>query len=491
MSDYINLYITSSNSITFYGTGLDDNNNPIPRGQDDLHWYVIDRDLDIFPNPDITKFPHAKVVNPVGYNTWVPNTQGSLWIGASIDGWLPSNTVWNYYTTFYVNELDITGPDIEVTFSADDGLHDVISQIDLWLNGIFVKSVYSDYTTVQRFKLPLSSGFIQGNNILKVVVYNSIGPSGLKMEWKTPASILESQLGDLSGKAYIYNLKNLRRNFYVGNVFYRNGKIVVMTSGSNFEGLQLSNVVNTEYQYDVTFKSKQTIFEKQIVCPVEIGEFNVSTNPTAVVLSNAPFDVNNNGMFDFQDADVLLRYMAYKNTEFTGTPDTNWSSSIVDTTTDEEQTVYDMYYNQWKGTDQLFSSSYSAINNTLFSSLDFNEDNKINHNDMSILWKYFIYRLTQKNYETWITPSSRKKFLSDILDYLNQKTMRGYAPTIGQNFLDYARLSKLDPTGSYLAPTVTSVGLYSGCDLVAIAKLGSPIKITPDFPINFVIKMDF
>lgn len=302
---------------------------------------------------------------------------------------------------------------------------------------------------------------------------------------------ITSSIGDLSGKAYIYNLRNLRPNFYVGNVFYRNGKIVVMTSGSNFEGLQLSDVIDSEYQYDLNFKSKQTIFEKQIVCPVDPGEFNVSTNPTAVVLPDAPFDINNNGSFDFQDADVLLRYMAYKSTEFSGTPDTNWSSSIINTDTDEEQVVHDMYASQWEGTDQLFSASYTSINNTLFSSLDFNDDNKINSNDMFILWKYFIYRLTQKNYETWITPSSKKKYLSDILDYMNQKAMRGFAPTINQNFLDYARLSKLDPTGSYLAPTVTTVGLYNGCDLVATAKLGSPIKITPDFPINFVIKIDF
>lgn len=298
-------------------------------------------------------------------------------------------------------------------------------------------------------------------------------------------------LGDLSGKAYIYNLKNLRENFYVGNVFYRNGKIVIMTSGSAFDGLQLSNTINDQYQYEIDFKSKQTVFEKQVVCPVDPGEFNVSTNPTAVVLPSADFDINSNGYFDFQDADVLLRYMAYKSTEATGHPNPDWSSSIVDTTTDEEMSVYNMYYDQWEGTDSIFTSSYSNINNTLFSSLDFNDDNKINYNDMNILWKYFIYRLTQKNYESYITPSSKKKYLSDILDYMNGKTQRGQAPEISQDFLDYLTLSKQDPTGSYLAPTVTSIGLYDGCDLVAIAKLGSPIKITPDFPINFVVKMDF
>lgn len=298
-------------------------------------------------------------------------------------------------------------------------------------------------------------------------------------------------LDDLSGKSYIYNLKNLKTQFYVGNVFYRNGKIVIMTSGSNFDGLQLSDVINDEYQYELDFKSRQTIFEKQVVCSVEPGEFNVSTNPTSIILPDAEFDINNNGKFDFQDVDVLLRYMAYKNTESTGIPNTDWSSSIVDTTNNEESSVYNMYSSQWQGTDSLFSSSYSTINNFMFNDLDFNEDNKINFKDMNILWKYFIYRLTQKNYESYITPNSKKKFLSDIIDYMNQKSLRGQPPLINSNFLQYDSLTKQDPTGSYLTPTVTSIGLYKGTELVAVAKLGSPIKITPSFPINFIVKMDF
>ena len=298
-------------------------------------------------------------------------------------------------------------------------------------------------------------------------------------------------LDELTGKSYIYNLKNLRENFYVGNVFYRNGKIVIMTSGSNFQGLQFNNVVTDEYQYQIDFKSSQTIFEKQVVCPVEIGEFNVSMNPTSVVFPDAEFDINENGRFDFQDVDVLLRYMAYKSTEPTGQPNTDWTSSVIDTTTDEELSVYSMYSSSWVGTNGLFSSSYSYINNTMYNDLDLNNDNKINYNDMSILWKYFIHRLTQKNYDSYITPNSQNKYLSDIIDYIDTKTLRNQSPTINQNFLDYATLSKQDPTGSYLAPTVTSIGLYSGTELVCVAKLGSPIKITPDFPINFVVKMDF
>lgn len=299
-------------------------------------------------------------------------------------------------------------------------------------------------------------------------------------------------IGDLSGKAYIYNLKNLRTNFYVGNVFYRNGKMVIMSSGSAFDGLLLVNPSQGDYEYDVNFTSKQVVFEKQVVCAVDIGEFNVSTNPSSIVLPSASFDINRNGIFDFQDADVLLSYMKYKSTEGSGHPDTNWSASIINTNTDEEISVYSMWANLYgTGSGALFTSSYSYINNNLFTSLDVNEDNRIDTNDMLILWKYFINRLTQKNYETYITPSSKKKFLSQVLDFLNHKAMKGVAPSINPNFFDYRRLSQSDPTGSYLAPYVTSIGLYDGADLVAVAKLGSPIKITPDFPMNFIIKIDF
>ena len=301
-------------------------------------------------------------------------------------------------------------------------------------------------------------------------------------------------LGDLSGKAYIYNLNNFREKFYVGNVFYRNGKIVVMTSGSAFESVLQSDMPGDEYEYDMDFKSKQVIFEKQIVCPVDLGEFNVSTNPTAVLTSQSLYDLNQNGQFDFQDVDVLLRYMKYKSTEATGYPITDWSSSIINTNTDEEITVYNMYSSSYDNlrTAELFTQSFSTINNLLYADLDLNNDNQVNEDDMNILWKYFIYRLTQQNYETYVTPNSQNKYLSDIIDYLNARTMRGVSPKIKPAFLDYAALSKADSTGSFLAPFVTAIGLYSGCSLVAISKLGSPIKVTPNgFPLNFVIKMDF
>ena len=58
-------------------------------------------------------------------------------------------------------------------------------------------------------------------------------------------------------------------------------------------------------------------------------------------------------------------------------------------------------------------------------------------------------------------------------------------------FADYDYSSSLDPTGSYLAPYITTIGLYDdNINLVAVAKLAKPIKSLPDFPINFIIRLD-
>jgi len=58
-------------------------------------------------------------------------------------------------------------------------------------------------------------------------------------------------------------------------------------------------------------------------------------------------------------------------------------------------------------------------------------------------------------------------------------------------FGDYHYSSSIDPTGSYLAPFITTIGLYDdNGTMVANAKLATPIKKLPDYPINFLIRLD-
>lgn len=302
-------------------------------------------------------------------------------------------------------------------------------------------------------------------------------------------------LDDLTGKAYIYLLHNLRDEFHVGNAFYRNGKIIIMTSGSIFDGLFYNPINTYTYEYDLQFKSEHTIHEKQIVCTVAPGEFNVSTNPTAIIKNTSSFDINRNGVFDYQDADVILRYMQYKNTSILGIPvSTDWSSSVV--VLADEISLLNYYQTQTFPEDTGFLTSASIVqwettDTQMQTVLDLNQDNRIDIRDMNIMWKYFTNRLTQENYASYITPACRRKLFSQVMDYLNDLSKRYSKPLINPQFLDYEREVMFDKTGSFLSPMTTTIGLYSGLDLVAVAKLGTPIKITPELPINFVVKMDF
>ena len=59
------------------------------------------------------------------------------------------------------------------------------------------------------------------------------------------------------------------------------------------------------------------------------------------------------------------------------------------------------------------------------------------------------------------------------------------------SFDDYFVSSSVDPTGSYLAPYITTIGLYDdNLDMIAVAKLPQPIKSLPDYPLNFIIRFD-
>ena len=77
-----------------------------------------------------------------------------------------------------------------------------------------------------------------------------------------------------------------------------------------------------------------------------------------------------------------------------------------------------------------------------------------------------------------------------MIKFLDNNTGKGSIDYTKKEFFNYPYSSSIDPTGSYLAPYITQVGLYSGADLVAIAKLAQPIKNSGELPINIAVIWD-
>jgi hypothetical protein len=309
--------------------------------------------------------------------------------------------------------------------------------------------------------------------------------------------VAQIDLLNMRGHAYISTLSSLRTNYHVGNVFYKNGEIIFSNTGSQFDNM-LETEDTREYKYDLSYKSKYTLNEKSVICVVESGEFNVPTNPTALVNSIPSFDLFGNGQFDFRDLNLILLYIVDVNTP--GSPNfaadsTFWDEYVIENAT--ERSLFEYYTTFYEYGQYTLKQQYSRYQSTLVQKemeFDFDGDGKVTINDAKILWKFFIGALNIENYNNLINPFSTRVSLSDVVSYITSKTSKypdtNGIPTINSTFLDYQESASLDITGSYLAPYITTIGLYSGADLVAVAKLSSPIKNSGEYPLNFLVKWD-
>lgn len=85
----------------------------------------------------------------------------------------------------------------------------------------------------------------------------------------------------------------------------------------------------------------------------------------------------------------------------------------------------------------------------------------------------------------------RKKSKLETGNELDYRYTSSFDGTTLAGFEHWELSSSIDSTGSFLAPYITSIGLYDDdCDLIAVAKLPQPIKSEPDFPVNFIVRFD-
>jgi hypothetical protein len=300
------------------------------------------------------------------------------------------------------------------------------------------------------------------------------------------ASLVQEQLiiEEFTGRTFVYDFANKKTNYIIGNSFYNNSKVILNNNG-NILDIVMRDPTRTDYPYvHMKYSSQMDIYERQYICTMNPGEFNVSSNISALNVPSFEWNVYRKDRFDFQNLDIILRYI---NSKITTTSSENWESTFV--SGEIEQSIFDYYSSTISdySSDRLTSNLNCDISNI---DLDVNGDSKVNILDGYLIWKYFCNTLSASNFKNYITQTSTRKQIDDILSFLNEKCGRSSKCTIKDEFFEFSKNSSSDITGSYLAPYITTVGLYSGSDLVAIAKLGSPIKNTGEIPINIVIKWD-
>lgn len=231
-----------------------------------------------------------------------------------------------------------------------------------------------------------------------LVVETDLGDSGfivfkLSSGYGDASDAEQYDIGTVETEANITQFKYAKN--VVGNVSYEHG-IITITKSTNFD----TEITN----FKIDYKGTNTIYENEYYIIVGEDEFNVSTNPTAVV-------------------------------EIGGTIA---SASLYDFSSNSHDTRTYPYYYHVDGVKYIKKKSILPDG----TELDYN-----------------------------------------ITSLHNGVTKGGFG--------DYDVSSSIDPTGSYLAPYITTIGLYDdSMTMVAVAKLGKPIKSLPDFPVNFIVRID-
>ena len=159
----------------------------------------------------------------------------------------------------------------------------------------------------------------------------------------------------------------------------------------------------------------------------------------------------------------------------------------------------------------MYSEGQIIFNDTITSftnySMDFKSTKTINELEVLVSAKAGEFNYSQSpsavnvnlsgSYDTPITevfnsiPAGTKK-IKVVNDITQNKFYSGsFNQSISGSWDDYDNKSSTDPTGSYLAPYITTIGLYDkDGDMIAIAKLPQPIKNLPDYDMNFIVRLD-
>ena len=167
-----------------------------------------------------------------------------------------------------------------------------------------------------------------------------------------------------------------------------------------------------------------------------------------------------------------------------------WQNYIA--LSDEEYSLINYYYSKFKIpiNSMTYLSKYLASLQSAYMFFDIDGNKKISINDGILILKYFFNKITKSEIFKYVDIKSNRKTPESIIQYLDVQTGKNNYGEILPEFLNYKYSSSVDVTGSYLAPYITTVGLYSGLDLVAVAKLGMPIKNSGELPLNIIVKWD-
>lgn len=222
-----------------------------------------------------------------------------------------------------------------------------------------------------------------------------------------------------------------------------------------------------------------------------IGAFDIQAGTLDIIYKGIPRPTINLISLDIESGIAIAEDISFLPEQAQGIKIGNvfYNQGLIVITKDVASRLANGWQLDYKSTKTIYEHEYLLI---------VNEDEfNISQNPSAIVEVGNIEEdiITSDNLRRKITTTPGVKYIKklstlengDVLDY----RFSGSVGTIKAGFEHYDVSGSLDSTGSFLAPFITTIGLYDdNCDLVAVAKLPQPIKSEPDMPVNFIIRFD-
>jgi hypothetical protein len=339
---------------------------------------------------------------------------------------------------------------------------------------------------------------------LNAQFYNDLGDnpflrSGLKSNRYVPAAGARERY--LSGSAKVISIPNI----YVGEGIKRGSLTLLDNKDLQNEITYIDDSFgNLQDDRDQINLSRVDI-ENSIINFTDLAEYAYSAS-LLTTLDIETFDIENNIMtliykgkeyglnlisLDVESGVVIVEDIPFLPKESQGIKVGNifYSQGLVVLTRDSAAKLINDWILDYKSTETIYENEFLLI-------VEPDEFN-ISQNPSAVVEVgkeiSYITGSDGKYYKT--TPNPGVKYIrklstletGEVLDYR-------YSGTTGSRkagFEDYELNSSVDSTGSFLAPFITTIGLYDdNCDLIAVAKLPQPIKSEPEMPVNFIVRFD-
>jgi hypothetical protein len=351
----------------------------------------------------------------------------------------------------------------------------------------------------------ISDGFPK-NSIygqLRAQFYNDLGDnpflrSGNKTKSYTSAALAKERF--LSGSAKVISIPNV----YVGEGI-KKGSVILTDNINELDEISYidDSFGNLQDNRDKLLLSKLGVNEEVIqfedlaeygytgsVLDL-LGDFDIQAKTLNITYDGESYDLIVDSI-DINNGYIIAKNIPFLPEESQGIKIGNifYNQGLVVLTKDSELRLQNQWKLDYKSTQTIYEHEYLLIANE--------DEFNVSQNPSAVVEvgkiTEFITGSDNKIYKVTTNPGTKyikKKSILENGNILDYRITSQYTSSISAGFEHYDLSGSVDSTGSFLAPFITTIGLYDdNCDLVAVAKLPQPIKSEPDIPVNFIIRFD-